>query len=455
MGSGYTSAPTVTISGGGGSGATGTATITTSNDESPLVPVTRVTSVTITDPGTGYTSAPTITLTGGGGSGAIAIARLAATRTLTFDNLEGGATATVKVYIAGYDGSAVVPIVLAKATITPSSGAPVEKIVKVILGKNGILPKGLVSFDGINWNGHPLADSYVSSTPPGVPPFLPYNEDTARANTTVAALDGTIALSNGDVQGTVMTGAGVTVTGNADISGGTIDNFTFPFTMPEPPASYAINNPVVSGVMAAELPRGTTDPDTGVFTPTDIPTTIEQYDGKVYYCYNVAGATIGALTVKAGYNVLIKGTSNTQMVSGLVLQVDGAAVATAKIFMDGPITLSGNDQINATASPDYNWAGSLEIATTTSQNCTLSGNAKFYGCLTAPNATLVGNGSGHDQADLCGSFVVGSVTSNGHMNFHYDEGLSIMTPEKVWVLALWKEMQTSAERVLYASKLNF
>lgn len=49
-GSGYTSAPTITISGGGGTGATATATLTGSS----------VTAITITAGGSGYTSAPTV-----------------------------------------------------------------------------------------------------------------------------------------------------------------------------------------------------------------------------------------------------------------------------------------------------------------------------------------------------------------------------------------------------------
>lgn len=63
-GTGYTSAPTVTFTGGGGSGASAVATISGG----------AVTKVTIIDRGTGYTSAPTIGFTGGGGSGATATA---------------------------------------------------------------------------------------------------------------------------------------------------------------------------------------------------------------------------------------------------------------------------------------------------------------------------------------------------------------------------------------------
>ncbi len=63
-GTGYTTAPTISITGGGGSGAAATATVSGG----------EVTAITITSGGTGYTSAPTISITGGGGTGATATA---------------------------------------------------------------------------------------------------------------------------------------------------------------------------------------------------------------------------------------------------------------------------------------------------------------------------------------------------------------------------------------------
>ena len=65
-GTGYTSAPTVTFTGGGGTGATATATVAGG----------VVTAVTVTGVGSGYTSAPTIGFTGGAGSGATATASM-------------------------------------------------------------------------------------------------------------------------------------------------------------------------------------------------------------------------------------------------------------------------------------------------------------------------------------------------------------------------------------------
>jgi len=64
-GSGYTSAPSVGLS-GVGTGATATATIAGG----------KVTAVTITAPGSGYTAAPAVSFTGGGGTGAAATASL-------------------------------------------------------------------------------------------------------------------------------------------------------------------------------------------------------------------------------------------------------------------------------------------------------------------------------------------------------------------------------------------
>jgi predicted RNA-binding protein with TRAM domain len=73
-GSGYTSAPTVTITGGGGAGATAYATINSAG---------AVNGIFFTNTGTGYTSAPTVTITGGGGSGATATANIDLVNRLT------------------------------------------------------------------------------------------------------------------------------------------------------------------------------------------------------------------------------------------------------------------------------------------------------------------------------------------------------------------------------------
>ena len=85
-GTGYTSAPTISFSGGSGSGASASAKVkqvrgrlggffnikTSARD----LEQGKIKSLTIDNPGKGYLSAPTITISGGGGSGATAVAKI-------------------------------------------------------------------------------------------------------------------------------------------------------------------------------------------------------------------------------------------------------------------------------------------------------------------------------------------------------------------------------------------
>ncbi|HEX4066537.1 MAG TPA: choice-of-anchor D domain-containing protein [Acidobacteriaceae bacterium] len=77
-GSGYTTAPTVNIVGGGGTGASATSVIDTTAGSPTYGQVTEIDLNTVNNilGGTGYTSVPNITFSGGGGSGAAAQASL-------------------------------------------------------------------------------------------------------------------------------------------------------------------------------------------------------------------------------------------------------------------------------------------------------------------------------------------------------------------------------------------
>jgi hypothetical protein len=117
QGSGYTEAPTVTISAPdetGGVQANATATISTAN---------VVTSIALSNAGTGYTNAANLTVTfsgGGGGTGANAVAQLLSfkTGTLSLVVVNGGsgyinaANTTVSISGGGGAGATAVPIVV-------------------------------------------------------------------------------------------------------------------------------------------------------------------------------------------------------------------------------------------------------------------------------------------------------------------------------------------------------
>ena len=98
-GSGYTSAPIVTFSGGGaGSGATATATINTTTN--------KVTAITVNYGGSGYTATPTVVITGGGGTGAKATATLTGVvNSVTLTNPGSGYASLPLVALTGGGGS--------------------------------------------------------------------------------------------------------------------------------------------------------------------------------------------------------------------------------------------------------------------------------------------------------------------------------------------------------------
>lgn len=89
-GSGYTTAPTVTLTGGGGSGATAEATVVGG----------VITKITVTNNGMGYTTAPTVAITGGNGTGATATASVGVAANAVVSELLGIANRLRAVIIA-------------------------------------------------------------------------------------------------------------------------------------------------------------------------------------------------------------------------------------------------------------------------------------------------------------------------------------------------------------------
>ena len=419
-GSGYTSAPSVSFGGGGGSGVTATATISGG----------VVNSVKITNRGSGYAFSPTVSFSGGGGSGAAATTtNTSATRTLSTFNLDANATGTVKIFVAGYDGNCTTPLVVAKATITPSEGPPIVKITEVSLHFNGMFGNGLLAKNGITWNGRPMADSWdsgASSNPSG--PFITYAAGTHNANNRVASLFGTVNLGAlGVIKGTLSLGSTATYTGSNTITGGSPSrNFTFNFAMPAYPITSSLDRYyTLAGATPTTLPAN-----------LDLPNSA---DGRYYYFST--GSAITNTTIAAGKNVTIVGSGGTNVTGTINIP----ASATLKIYTDG--TINGTYLNNA-------WAGALQLYTSTTSGTTISGNANILACIYAPNSAITGNGGGN-SGDFYGSVVGATVTSNGHMNFHYDESLKTIASGKPWSIKLWREMQSSAERVLYSTQFNF
>jgi hypothetical protein len=79
-GSGYTSAPTISFSGGGGTGAVATCALTG----------TSISSASVTNAGWYYTTAPFVSVTGGSGSGAFITSNIKDGKVISFNIVSGG-----------------------------------------------------------------------------------------------------------------------------------------------------------------------------------------------------------------------------------------------------------------------------------------------------------------------------------------------------------------------------
>jgi len=140
-GSGFTSVPTVAITGGAGVGAIGTAVVTGG----------IVTSISVATPGAGYTSNPTVSITGGGGTGATALASInfliakpLALRgfVATTTDAQGSAQAIQKPYAKSGGLFAIAPI---NGTGLPNGGV-VSDIIKTSIASGYTAPT--VTFSG-------------------------------------------------------------------------------------------------------------------------------------------------------------------------------------------------------------------------------------------------------------------------------------------------------------------
>lgn len=137
VGSGYTSFPTVSFSGGGADAVVPAANV-----------LGKISSIQVTSAGTAYTAAPTVILVGGGGTGATAIAAIDGTGAVTGINVinqGSGYTSLPSVYItdasgAGVTGNGAVAnvsgIILTSITLT-SSGFDYATPTVTLIGGGG------------------------------------------------------------------------------------------------------------------------------------------------------------------------------------------------------------------------------------------------------------------------------------------------------------------------------
>jgi hypothetical protein len=348
-----------------------------------------------------------------------------AMRTLPTFNRDQNAIGTVKVCVIGYDGSNLTPLVISQATLTPFDGsAPISKTVRITLKGGGAPVYGIVALHGLTLSKAAFADSFDSNpskSPTG--PWQDYSSAMATAKTTVVVLDGEISVESGKIQGDLKLGDGVAPPAVSDYTGTVTTGFHATFPLPDFPTAAGVSQSYdVGNRLPTALPRN-----------GDAPAA----DGRYYYfCRNT---TVGAVTVASGKNVTIVG-SNTGMSAGLTIEGTGTCI----VYIDKTINLATGKTIN-----DTNWAGALQIYTSTTSKCTFANNSRITARLFAPYAEVSASGTGN-QGGFVGTCAADTITASSSMDFHFDEALQTAGSGGAWAMTGWLELQSAADRATLA-----
>ncbi len=390
-----------------------------------------------------------------------------ATTTFSGFTYSQGATGSVKVFVQNY--STTNPVVVAKATLTPSTGSTIEKMIAVSgFIQRSLFSKGLVGKHGLNFRGNnPSVDSWDpllndDGSARGAP--ANYSAGIAHAKGSIAAVDVTAAadVNNADIWGTASVGSssssaidvgpqgrvGPYGTGNGVKNPDYIStNFTTnlpTITTPAPTAGQL-------NVLAASISTDTTLPRAGDVSVTDA-------TGKVTYYYKFPSMTGGTLTISANKNVVLLPTAgagtNAISLSGNHDAISVAAGATLNIYTDANISLTGQAEItnaNGTASTTsiQIW-GTNTSSSSPGQSFTIAGNGVLECTCYAPNAAISAKGGGNSGA-IYGAFVGYTIDMTGNDSFHYDESLGRIGTSGTYTPTKWIELTKSSDRATYAA----
>jgi hypothetical protein len=373
-----------------------------------------------------------------------------ATRTFTNFTPAPNATGTVKVYVNYYTNSGGTPTMVAKASIAPPDGPTIDKFVEVTLRSRGFWSNGIVAKDSITGDSNLVVDSWVSAA---TSPATLYSTGVRKANGpigVVASAANKLAVGdNPTIYGSVKTGGGaVSKTGSAKLTstvGGTgwnaaLESHDFAFTFP----AITVPTPSAVNTLSANVTASITFPRVG---------DVAASDGKYYYNWGMFNNSYSAQTMTISAPCVFLMTSHASTTNSIVSASSatwtyGNATATIEIYTSGSLYFDSNASFFANGAPSR--CQIFFTAASGSQFHT-AGGGTWSACIYGPNTAFNLDSGG----DFRGSVIMQSCTLRGGVNFHYDESLGNVGGGSGVAVSKWKELQSAAERAVYATQLNF
>ncbi len=330
------------------------------------------------------------------------------------DNWTANTTATVTVTSVGQ--------------VALPAAAAVNRQIVVKVAKRPAQGAGLLSKNGITFNGNVVIDSYNSQL--GVP-----NPTTNRTDQVIVATTSATATvsvgGNAEIFGFVATGgAQPTVGTNGRIYGATTasgvkidpnrvrNDFVENIPNPTAPTGVAINLGAISSNLT--LPRAGDTP---------------QANGRYLYTDNGGGLQLNGnttLTINGPVDLIL--IANMQMSSQgkILLTSAGGSLPSMNLYAYGVVQFDGNGLENTTNVP-----ANAHVYSMGSADVQLKSNADFTGVIYAPNSAIQSNGNG----SINGALVGNSVKFNGNAQLHYDIQLgSSSTASPYYAVKSWVEL---------------
>ncbi len=372
-----------------------------------------------------------------------------ATRTFTGTDFGANTTGQVKVVIEGYTGTSA-PVVYTMSTITPPSGAPINKWLKVELAKRGRFANGLVAKDRIVFNGNNVKVDSWNSDPDknDATAAIPYGAGVRRDNGTVASAAiyvNSVLINNADVWGYAATGGAQPQVGNnGSILGA--DSAAAGYTQIDPrrvSTDFTATFDILDYVGPAPVSRAAITSDETI-----------SVSGSITYSLPEISLNSKKLVIESGDVTLIITGSNAISITGnSSAGIDIKPGASLTIYTAGDVKIAGNGVANYTNQPKAFQLYGTKAAGGSLQDVDISGNGVLSAVVYAPNADIDLNGGG-TNGQVAGSMVGTNITLVGNSNFHYDESLADLDTGNPFGIKLWSELSLAAEREAAASHLN-
>jgi hypothetical protein len=324
-GSGYTSAPTVAITGGTGTGATAVATV-----GSP-----QVLSVAVIVPGSGYTTPPVVVFTGGGGSGAVAVASIdpRSITSITLTGQGGGYVSTPTIGFSGGGGSG------AAATAVMGPDPNVQNRLRVI---------------GINLTS--IGAGYSSAPTVAFSGGSPTSAATATCTVGAGQVTGITVTAGGSNYSSAPAvsftggGGGSGVTAAATIGGSGV----LTLVLTNPGAGYSFNDTLTVGFSGGGGSGATATAHVWPFVPAG--TTLAVFAGRVW----LGGGRLLQCTGTAGFDDFAAANASASLTIG---DADLVHAITALRNFNNYLYIMGDQSVKQIGAISLNAAGNVTLFT--------------------------------------------------------------------------------------------